>query len=154
MKIGFTIGKFAPLHKGHQYLIEKALKEMDKFYVIIYETKVTKVPIQTRASWIKNIYPTINLIFAKNPPSQYGLDEESVKIQIDYLKQLIKDIKVTHFYNSEPYGKFVARDLKIKEVQVDRKREKYPISATTIRKNLKENEIFVENIVYRDLSKH
>ena len=28
-KIGFTIGKFAPLHKGHQYLIETALKEME-----------------------------------------------------------------------------------------------------------------------------
>ena len=28
-KVGFTIGKFAPLHKGHQYLIETALKEMD-----------------------------------------------------------------------------------------------------------------------------
>lgn len=24
-KIGFTIGKFAPLHKGHQFLIETAL---------------------------------------------------------------------------------------------------------------------------------
>ena len=43
-KIGFTIGKFAPLHKGHQYLIETALKEMDKFYVIIYETEVIKIP--------------------------------------------------------------------------------------------------------------
>ena len=122
MKIGFTIGKFAPLHKGHQYLIEKGLKEMDQFYVIIYETKVTKVPIETRANWIKQIYPTITLIYAKNPPSQYGLDEESVKIQMDYLKELVKGIKMTHFYNSEPYGKFVARDLKIQEVQVDRKR--------------------------------
>ena len=27
--IGFTIGKFAPLHKGHQLLIETAIKEMD-----------------------------------------------------------------------------------------------------------------------------
>ena len=62
MKIGFTIGKFAPLHKGHQYLIEKGLKEMDKFYVIIYETKVTPIPIETRANWIKQIYPDVNII--------------------------------------------------------------------------------------------
>ena len=32
--IGFTIGKFAPLHKGHQYLIEKALEEMDEGQVL------------------------------------------------------------------------------------------------------------------------
>lgn len=151
MKIGFTIGKFAPLHKGHQYLIEKGLKEMDKFYAIIYETKVTNIPIEKRANWIKQKYPQVNLIYAKNPPSQYGLDEESVKIQTDYLKELVKDIKVTHFYNSEPYGKFVARDLKIEEIQVDRNREKYPISGTKIRNNVEENQEYIEGNVYGDI---
>lgn len=151
MKIGFTIGKFAPLHKGHQYLIEKGLEEMDKFYVVIYETEVTIIPIETRANWIKQIYPEVNLIYAKNPPSQYGLDEESVKIQTDYLKNVLKDIKVTHFYNSEPYGKFVARDLKVEEVQVDRQRQKYPISGTAIRQEAQLNEGFMEKIVYRDI---
>ena len=153
MKIGFTIGKFAPLHKGHQYLIEKGISEMDKFYVVIYETEVTTIPIETRANWIKQIYPEVNLIFAKNPPSQYGMDEESIKIQTDYLKEIVKGIKVTHFYNSEPYGKFVARDLKVQEVQVDRKREKFPISATTIRKEIEKSEKYVEKIVYKDLKK-
>ena len=153
MKTGFTIGKFAPLHKGHQYLIEKGLYDMDEFYVIIYETNVTSVPIEKRASWIKQLYPKVNLIYAKNPPSQYGLDEESIKIQTDYLKSLVKDIRVTHFYNSEPYGKFVARDLNVEEVQVDRKREKYPISATLIRNSIEENINYVEEIVYQDIRK-
>lgn len=124
---------------------------MDKFYVIIYETKVTQIPIETRANWIKQIYPEINLIYAKNPPSQYGLDEESVKIQTDYLKEILKGIEVTHFYNSEEYGKFVARDLGIQEVQVDRKREKYPISGTAIRREIKKNENYIEEIVYKDM---
>ncbi len=136
---------------GHQYLIEKALNEMDKVYVIIYETKVTDVPLEVRGNWIKQIYPEINLIYAKHPPEQYGLDEESVKIQTDYIKKKIKDIKVTHFYNSEPYGKFVARDLQVQEVQVDRKREKYPISATEIRNCLQESKNYLEDIVYKDI---
>lgn len=153
MKIGFTIGKFAPLHKGHQYLMEKALREMDEFYVIIYETNVTKIPIETRANWIKQIYPQIKLIYAKNPPSQYGLDEESVKIQTNYLKKIIDRIPVTHFYNSEPYGKFVARDLSVEEVQVDRKREKFPISASAIRSDMKGKEFLIDEVVYRDLKK-
>lgn len=153
MKIGFTIGKFAPLHKGHQYLIEKGLREMDEFYVIIYETTVTEIPIETRANWIKQIYPKVHLMYAKNPPSQYGLDEQSVKIQTDYLKEILKGIKVTHFYNSEPYGKFVARDLNLEQVQVDRKREKYPISATAIRKGIEESKNFIDKIVMKDLKK-
>lgn len=151
MKIGFTIGKFAPLHKGHQYLIEKGIKEMDEFYVIVYETNVMDIPVEQRASWIKELYPNVHILLAKNPPSQYGLDEESIKIQMDYLKKIIKDIPVTHFYNSEPYGKFVARDLQIEEVQVDRQREKYAISGTKIRKNVNENKQYIEEIVYKEL---
>ena len=54
-------------------------------------------------------------------------------------------------YNSEPYGKIVARDLNIQEVQVDRKREKYPISATIIRNNLKENKNYIDKLVYNDV---
>ena len=152
MKIGFTIGKFAPLHKGHQYLIEKGIEEMDEFYVIVYETDVIDIPVEKRAKWIQQIYPKVHILLAKNPPSQYGLDEESIKIQMDYLKNIIKDIPVTHFYNSEPYGKFVARDLNVQEVQVDRTREKYAISGTKIRKNVKENKHYVEEIVYEELN--
>ena len=44
-KVGFTIGKFAPLHKGHQFLIETALKEMDEMIVIVYDTDIINVPI-------------------------------------------------------------------------------------------------------------
>ena len=151
MKIGFTIGKFAPLHKGHQYLIEKGIKEMDEFYVLVYETKVIDIPVEQRANWIKELYPEVKILLAKNPPSQYGLDEESVKIQMDYLKNIIKDIPVTHFYNSEPYGKYVARDLNIEEVQVDRLRQKYAISGTKIRKNVNKNREYIEEIVYKEI---
>lgn len=154
MKIGFTIGKFAPLHKGHQYLIEKGIKEMDEFYVVIYETNVIKIPIEERAKWIKDIYPNVKILYAKNPPSQYGLDEKSVKIQTDYLKSIIKKIPVTHFYSSELYGKFVARDLQIEEVEVDRLRKKYSISATQIRNNMEENKKYLENDIYKELIKN
>lgn len=154
MKIGFTIGKFAPLHKGHQYLIEKGMKEMDEFYVVIYETNVIKIPIEERAKWIKDIYPNVKILYAKNPPSQYGLDEKSVKIQTDYLRSIIKKIPVTHFYSSELYGKFVARDLQIEEIEVDRLRKKYSISATQIRNNMEENKKYLENDIYKELIKN
>ena len=36
MKLGFTLGKFAPLHKGHQWLIDKALSQVDQLIVVIY----------------------------------------------------------------------------------------------------------------------
>ena len=153
MKVGFTIGKFAPLHKGHQYLIEKGLKEMDKFYVVVYETKLIKNTLEERAKWIKDIYPEVEILYAKNPPSKYGLDKESVKIQTDYLKNIIKNIPVTHFYSSEPYGKYVAEEFKIQDVQVDRKRKKFSISATKIRQNIEINKNYLEKEVYEDIKR-
>ena len=99
-KIGFTIGKFAPLHKGHQYLIETALKEMDKVIVVVYDTDVIDIEAEKRANWIKELYPNVEIRFAHNPPSKYGLDEESVNIQMKYLSEIIKDEVPTHFYSS------------------------------------------------------
>ena len=49
-KTGLTLGKFAPLHKGHQYLIETALAEMDEVVVMIYATEVTDIPLNVRAA--------------------------------------------------------------------------------------------------------
>lgn len=152
-KIGFTIGKFAPLHKGHQYLIETALKEMDKFYIVIYETDVINIPIQTRANWIKKLYPQVEILYAYHPPKQYGLDEKSVKIQMDYLLPIIQNLNCTHFYSSEKYGEKVAKYLNIIDRRVDEKREIIPIRATNIRENLEKNKEKIEDFIIKDIEK-
>lgn len=152
-KIGFTIGKFAPLHKGHQFLIETALKEMDKFIIVIYETNLIDIDIKKRAEWIKSLYPNVEIRYAMNPPSKYGLDKESVNIQMEYLSNIISDITPTHFYSSEEYGKCVAEYLDINDRRIDAKKEIVPISATQIRENLDTNKKWIENIVYNDLKK-
>ncbi len=150
-KVGFTIGKFAPFHKGHQLLIETGLKEMDEFYVVVYETDVINNKIEQRADWIKKLYPKAKVMYAYNPPSQYGLDDKSVKIQVDYLKDIVKDVPVTHFYSSEQYGRCVAENMNVVDARVDQERKQVPISATEIRKNVKKNRKFLENVVYYDL---
>ena len=149
-KIGFTIGKFAPLHKGHQYLIETAMSEMDKFIVVIYETDLINIPTEVRENWIKTLYPNVEIRYAINPPKQYGLDAESVDIQMKYLDNIIGDINPTHFYSSEPYGKYVADSLKIIDRRVDNNRKRINISATQIRDNIEIGKECLEKIVYKD----
>ncbi len=146
MNIGFTIGKFAPLHKGHEMLIEKGLKENDEFYILINDTDVSNISLETRASWIKSLYPSAHIILGKNPPKQYGMDEQSIKIQTDYLKDIFKGIPVNRFYSSEEYGKYVARDLKVENIKVDKT---IPICATNIRENPENNKKYMEEIVYK-----
>ena len=149
-KIGFTIGKFAPLHKGHQFLIETALKEMDELYVVVYDTDLIKNSVQERADWIKKLYPNVKIIYAFDSPSQYGLDKESVNIQMEYLSKLIKDIPVTHFYSSELYGEKVAEYLKIENRIVDKERINVPISAKIVRTDTKTNTKYLEDFVYKE----
>ncbi len=153
-KIGFTIGKFAPLHKGHQFLIETALKEMDEFYVVIYDTNVINIDVKKRAGWIKKLYPKVKIIYAYNSPKQYGLDSESVNIQMEYLSKIIKDIPVTHFYSSELYGEKVAEYLHIENRLVDFNRTQYPINATKIRENYNQGIKYLEEFVYKDLEEN
>lgn len=152
-KIGFTIGKFAPFHKGHEYLIETALKETEQFYIVIYDTDIIDIPIEMRAKWIKDKYKNVKLIYAYDSPSQYGLDHESVQIQMEYLTKQINGIPVNCFYSSEPYGEKVAQYLGIENRVVDIKKVQVPISASKIRENIEDYKIFLEKEVYDDIVK-
>ena len=151
--VGFTIGKFAPLHKGHQLLLETAIKEMDEVYVVIYDTDIIKVGVKERANWIKKLYPSVHIIYAYDSPKQYGLDKESVNIQMEYLSKLIKDVPVTHFYSSELYGEKVSEYLNIENRIIDLDKKIVPINATEIRKNYKQKSQYLENFVFYDLEK-
>lgn len=150
-KIGFTIGKFAPLHKGHQLVLETALKEMDEVYCVVYDTDIIDIDVKQRAKWIKRLYPKVHILYAYDSPKQYGLDEKSVNIQMKYLSSIIKDIPVTHFYNSELYGEKVAKYLRIENRVVDLEKKSIPINATIIRDNYEDNKNYLENLVYLTL---
>ena len=152
-KIGFTIGKFAPFHKGHQYLIETARKEMDKVIVVVYDTDVIDIPTEKRANWIKELYPDVEIRYAHNPPSQYGLDKDSVNIQMEYLTKIIGKDKPTHFYSSEKYGEKVADYMDIVDRRVDMQRVVYPVSGTKVRSDVEGNKKYLEDNIYNDIKK-
>lgn len=152
-KVGFTIGKFAPFHKGHEYLIETALKESDELYVVIYDTDVTDISVETRAKWITDKFDNVKIIYAYDSPKQYGLDDESVKIQMEYLTKKIDGIPVNCFFSSEPYGEKVAQYLNIENRIVDMSRQQVPISAGLIRNDIEEHKMFLDEKIYRDLKR-
>jgi len=154
-KIGLTIGKFAPLHKGHQFLIETALKEVDELVVMIYDQPdVTNVPLKVRAGWIKKLYPKVRVIEAYGSPKKIGKDAETIKMQVDYILERIKGIKITHFYSSEWYGKFVSEALNATNVLVDPERKKFPISGTLSRSDYMEHKDMIDPVVFEDIVKY
>lgn len=148
MDIGFTIGKFAPLHLGHDALITRGILENDLFYILINDTDVIDIPLNVRANWLKELYPDAKVILGYNPPKRYGMDKESINIQINYLKKMFDGIPVTRFYSGEDYGDFVAEAFGIEHVRINKDID---ISATMIRNDLDTNKKYLKIRVYNDL---
>lgn len=145
------MGKFAPLHKGHQFLIETAIKKMDEVIVMIYNApSVTDVPLDVRANWIRKLYSKVKVIEAWDGPEDNGHSERIKKINEDYILKKIT-VPITHFFSSEWYGEHVSKVLGAKNVVVDEARKKFPISGTLIRANVFENRKFLDPVVYSDL---
>jgi hypothetical protein len=102
---GLTLGKFAPCHKGHQFLIETALSQMDEVIIIIYDAReTTSVPLNIRTGWIRRLYPKVQVIKAWDGPTEVGDTPEIKKKHENYILNRLKLQGITHFYSSEFYG--------------------------------------------------
>ncbi len=150
-KIGLTLGKFAPFHKGHQLLIETAISEVDDLIVLIYDDPILNISLPIRANWIREIYPNVTVIEGANSPNDSGYTPEIMKIQEEYVLSVIGTLKISHFYSSEPYGAHMSTALNAINRQVDVSRRIIPISATKIRENPFQYKEFVHPKVYKDL---
>ena len=149
---GLTLGKFAPLHKGHQLVIETALQEMDEVIAIIYDCpQTTDVPLPVRANWIRTLYPSVHVVEAWDGPVEIGNTDEIRKAHEDYILNQLKIRGVTHFYSSEFYGDHMSSALGAINRVVDSSRNIVSVSATEIRKAPFAFREFLHPRVYRDL---
>jgi NadR type nicotinamide-nucleotide adenylyltransferase len=152
MRTGLTLGKYAPLHRGHQSVIETALDEMDHVMVIIYDCpETTSIPLNVRAQWIRDIYPSVEVLEAWDGPGEVGDTPEICLRQERFVINLLNGRKVSHFYCSEFYGAHMSRALKAENRLVDPERKRFPVSATDIRDDSHRYRKFINPRVYRDL---
>jgi cytidyltransferase-like protein len=132
------VGKFAPPHKGHQYLIETALKDpsVDEWIVLVYSNPdfLPHFPSQRRAEWLRQLYPQLKVFVPLNPPPNSASDF----IQREFVKDWLKDHNLSPdwVYTSEDYGEGFARHIGAKHVMVDKERKKFDFSGTVVRELL------------------
>ena len=130
-EIGVVIGKFYPLHKGHQYLIETAIKNSVRLYIIIC-TKDNEVPNPSiRLKWLKKLYNHPNIII-KEIVDIY--DQNDSELWAELTKKII-GCSPDVVFTSENYGHDYAMYLKCAHELVDLQRINIPISGTLIRNN-------------------
>ena len=153
---GLFLGKFAPYHKGHHSVIQKAVEECDHVYVIVYESDVTDIPLATRAAWVRESWSPykVTVLAGWNAPQDEGYTPAVMCIQERYVKGVLKAAgvkKIHRFYSSEAYGLHMSKALGAKDIRVDMNRTRQAVSGTAIRSNPYKHRSKVDPRVYGDL---
>lgn len=128
-KRGVIIGKFYPPHKGHEYLIQQGLSQVDQVTVIICDKEGQSIPGELRAQWLREIFPQATVVVVEDllgDTDSQGWAEFTIKI-LGYRPDVV--------FTSEKYGDNYSKFLGARHVLVDLDRKTVPICATSIRKD-------------------
>ena len=127
MTRGLVIGKFYPPHRGHQFLIEAALSQVDRLDVLICVRPDQTISGELRKQWLQEIHPTACVRAIDDP----GEDDNS-ELWAKYTVRILGSAPDVVF-TSEDYGEAYAHFLGCRHVLVDRERTHVPVSARAIR---------------------
>lgn len=132
---GLVLGKFYPLHSGHQALIRTALRTCERVTVQVLASSVETIPLATRVDWIRQEHPTARVVG--------GLDDHPVDfdsasawdVHMEVIQGLLPE-PVDVVFTSDAYGEELARRLGARWHQVDAGRTSNAISGTAVRDDL------------------
>lgn len=129
---GIVAGKFWPLHLGHDYLIRTALSNCHRLTILAI-FKSGEIPdIDIRIQWLREAYPTANVVKACNLFTDDTTHESNVEWAA-YTNVLLNGDMPDVVFSSEDYAKGWASEMGAKHVMVDQARSFYAISGTEIR---------------------
>ena len=135
-KSGYVLGKFMPLHLGHKYLIDTALKNSEKVFVLVGTLPSEPIPGDIRFKWVKELYkdePRVTVGHCDEILPQYPEEHEDFwNIWTDVTRRYVPQ-DIDCIFTSEKYGEPYAKYLGIDHFLVDLERLRFPVSGTKIR---------------------
>lgn len=148
----FVFGKFLPFHKGHEAMIHFALGKCDFLTVLICCSDKENIPDIVRSSWIEKTFAhqknfevkTLNYLESEYPNTSQS-SKGVAQIWANVFKKLFPDYSL--LITSEEYGDFVAGFMNIQHIAFDIPKNKFPVSATAVRKDLLTNWHFLPDSV-------
>jgi NadR type nicotinamide-nucleotide adenylyltransferase len=145
---GLVVGKFAPLHKGHQLLIEAALRQCRRVTILVYSNPdFPDMSQPVRAGWVRTLYPEAIVLEPQGTPPNDAPDET----HRDFARRFLEasGIRIDAVFTSEDYGEPFARSLGATHELVDRQRVRAPVSGTALRNDPFALRHFLSPTVYR-----
>ncbi|GAA3920215.1 AAA family ATPase [Litoribacillus peritrichatus] len=173
---GLIVGKFSPLHKGHEYLIDTARSQCDEIIIISYSRpEFSSCPAALRTHWLQSLYPNATILCTDAAQveewvakGEFGLkmpfNDEDDNVHRAFTFELIAKrlrLDVDAVYTSEEYGDGFARYLSGSETGfgcpvihqcVDLERSDVPVSGTQLRSQPTYDKKLISNLVRNHFS--
>ena len=156
-KRGLVVGKFSPLHKGHEYLIQNAFNQCEEVVVISYSRpEFPSCSAKVREQWIKSAFPSVSVLCIDAATveswracSAWNLsmpsNSEADHMHRHFTYQILSSklgFEVDAVFTSEEYGSGFAQFLSdpvtgfgapVEHVCVDLNRQTYQVSGSLMR---------------------
>lgn len=172
---GLVVGKFAPLHRGHELLIRRALAQCDEVVILSYQNpEIPGYPPELRERWLAELFPQATRLVldddrlravapaGTDPPRVPGNDAEPLEDRrfCGYVCEQVLGVTVDAVFTSEEYGDGFAAELTrwfrerrpdapaVRHVCVDRQRMQRPISGTLVRSDAHAHRSWLSPAVY------
>lgn len=133
MTTGLLLGKFMPLHGGHQLLIETARAMTDRLTILVCWLPGDPIPGEQRLQWVRDLYPDCTVVgHGAVVPQEPADDPDFWTIWTDIVRTAHPD-PIGMIFASEPYGEELAARVGARFVPVDIDRTAIPVSGTAVR---------------------
>ena len=175
---GLVVGKFSPLHRGHELLIRCAQDQCEQLAIISYASpEQPGCCAQRREHWLGALFPQTQRLVVTDerlrrwfPAHDVSLppDDAADTIHRTFVARLCRDvlgITVDAVFTSEAYGDGFAEELTrffhyhdpaasvVRHILVDQQRTRIPVSGTLVRTDPYEYRQWLSPVVYASFVK-
>jgi len=173
---GLVVGKFCPLHRGHELLIRRALAECARVFVLSWSRpELPGCEPERRAAWLARRFPeatslvlTDAALVALRPPPEWAAlpandaDPRLLRRFTAWICEAAWRVRPDAIFTSEPDGSDFADELTrwfqrqgparspVVAVAVDPDRASAPISGRRVREDVHAHRAWLSPDVYRD----
>ena len=173
---GLVVGKFSPLHRGHQHLLDAAQADCDRLVVLSWsQPEFAGCDADRRDRWLTTLYPHATVVVLDPArlaalcdargvaPRRLPAHDEPDDVQRELVAWLLRDVlstTVDAVFSSEAYGEGFAAHLDaaqrarggagVVHVAVDPTRQAVPVSGTAVRADVHAARGWLDPRVYRD----
>jgi len=162
---GLVVGKFAPLHRGHEHVIRRAEAECDEVVLLSYsKPELPGCGPERRAEWLTRLFPAARVIVLAEPETNLPANDADDLTHRRFVGDVIAERvggPVEAVFTSETYGDGFAEELTrcfrdvfgaavpaVVHVEVDRARQVVPVSGTQLRADVHAHRAWLDPRVY------